>query len=1404
MRIKGNHTKIVNNSPYSKSSYYNEDNNNLFIRITPKLDNKTQDDSKNNSYLNYSNNYDNNRKVPYIYFKSRTPKRKCRFRKTNLKKDNSQIIMHNDSNDYIIQSPLNNDKYINKSINNDIDYFQSNTLSSKMSINTKEIYQDFDGKNKNDYITLLTINNLKNNEKNNKLKNIETRKDSSYQKNDFINSQRNNKFLDDYKKEKVFKKGRPELSKIIIRNQNNKSYDCKIFKEQIGLNRRKKNKRRNYTPNILEDSINDMKGTCIKKGCDRGGKVILYKNYDYISEKRNKKIILIQKIFRSYLFRKKNNILLKNRNNRNYKYKNKTNENGINYKDKYKDIQSSKNKKPNYVKSNPMSISINQISLGEEEYRYKSNNYTYLKKCYFRKPRFENSKDNNNRNKRSFTLEIMAKKNLNLEKRKLTPDFNRKIIDANSFLQITGENSLLIENDNNGNERQNSKNLSNSNISNGKYNNSIKNNNSSIYNKPIYLNNINYTDNNKNKNKLNNDNFSNYKIQNCNYINNDNDFQNHNYNNNYSDSYKYNKTNGNFNEEENDSNNIDAYNNNSVYSISENDNLNTNFNNNYKNNKKDLNINKNKVIYLYKNKNNLNNLKNGQGSNESNNNISNEDEANINNYNYINNITNDETNETNNNNFIYYSNNNQNNSINNQMNKSNNSFNCTKINTNVINNDKSYNKIYNNNNHYKYNNNNEDESEDNINNNDNNSYEYDNDYNNENNNDNNNYNNNYNDNNNDNNNYNDNYHNNYNYNYKDNDYNDNDNYYHNNNYNDDYNHKNDNNSNCNDINGNNNINDNINNYDLDYNNNLHYNNDEENNNIINEDEYLNDNNNIPNNESSQFSISQMKPKITNTKKTVLPKPKNNNNNAYNYSQNDSVQDNNDDDNYNNNFVYNSNNNSYCNVKSSSEYSNEENQNINDLRYKRNNNNSESLKTISNHYDNNESNKNNNSLYNTRQLNANSISSINNNIKKYINHPSSSNNSYENKSNKNTLKEYYNTKNSESLESGLSKRNNISSLKTIKFKYNKLYHKEYLRYIFKDSYMFYALYHLKYMGNYYKYYKSIYILKMLEQRIIKNMQQFCFFIIKGEGFVIKQNIFFNILKTYIKNTNLYINFNNDISKLLQKSNIEYYSNIYKNHKYIPYLRPTDEKNLINTQLFNQDIDFNNLISFICNYLKYEKNANDFSPELIKYYLETRPLKHFNIFTLTRYINSLHYILIFNSYNSKNILNNNKNKSKNKKNHTYNKDILKSKNVPKIKEYLIKRCLSSDNNKFNNLKKLSNVYSLKKKIGNGSEINIGNSTYDDNSRFNHLRNRNNDNIINKEIVNQIYEDYETNKKYLRSKSINYEKLDDYQVKRHVTKCSSCNIGNLLIGNINQANIPLVKKKFIYEKKKYQNNK
>jgi hypothetical protein len=293
-----------------------------------------------------------------------------------------------------------------------------------------------------------------------------------------------------------------------------------------------------------------------------------------------------------------------------------------------------------------------------------------------------------------------------------------------------------------------------------------------------------------------------------------------------------------------------------------------------------------------------------------------------------------------------------------------------------------------------------------------------------------------------------------------------------------------------------------------------------------------------------------------------------------------------------------------------------------------------------------------------------------------------------------------------------------------------------------------------------------------------------------------------LKTYIKKYDLYLNSNDDISKLL-KNNIEYYKEIYTKFKYIPYVKPYDEKKLIQTQLFNNDIDFSSLISFICNYLKYEKKVNDFSPELVKYYLIKRPLQNFNIFTITRYINSLHYIILFNQTNAKNILNKNKD---NKKILTYNNilnndDIIKTNNNQYLKHKNKKRSLSFDDNKSFNIKKLNTFYSLKKKIGENKNnyFNFKNYTYDDMHEYNMMNKGNNDHLINKEIVGQIYEDLNNNKKYMKRRSVNYEKVKTFTIKRHLAQNSSCNINNAAFGIIKTPNNSLIKKKFIYMIKK-----
>ena len=60
-------------------------------------------------------------------------------------------------------------------------------------------------------------------------------------------------------------------------------------------------------------------------------------------------------------------------------------------------------------------------------------------------------------------------------------------------------------------------------------------------------------------------------------------------------------------------------------------------------------------------------------------------------------------------------------------------------------------------------------------------------------------------------------------------------------------------------------------------------------------------------------------------------------------------------------------------------------------------------------------------------------------------------------------------------------------------------------------------------------------------------------------------------------------------------------------------------MINTELFRHDENCNNLIAFISKYLKLEKNLTEFSDDLIKYHLKKIPIRNFNIFGITRYIN-----------------------------------------------------------------------------------------------------------------------------------------------------------------------------------------
>ena len=194
----------------------------------------------------------------------------------------------------------------------------------------------------------------------------------------------------------------------------------------------------------------------------------------------------------------------------------------------------------------------------------------------------------------------------------------------------------------------------------------------------------------------------------------------------------------------------------------------------------------------------------------------------------------------------------------------------------------------------------------------------------------------------------------------------------------------------------------------------------------------------------------------------------------------------------------------------------------------------------------------------------------------------------------------------------------------KIKYQK-YSKDYLENLLKDNSFKFTINQLKEMGMHYKYFRFDYIVKMFVQKIQKVNRQFAFHKIKGEGFTKHKNMYYDVIKTYLNNKDLYINDNNDASKLL-KDILPFYSNMYNKYKFIPYIKSTDEDKLVNTQLFRHDENSNNLISFICNYLKLEKKTSNFTEDLIKYHLHKNPIKNFNIFGLTRYINSLYFVII----------------------------------------------------------------------------------------------------------------------------------------------------------------------------------
>ena len=159
-----------------------------------------------------------------------------------------------------------------------------------------------------------------------------------------------------------------------------------------------------------------------------------------------------------------------------------------------------------------------------------------------------------------------------------------------------------------------------------------------------------------------------------------------------------------------------------------------------------------------------------------------------------------------------------------------------------------------------------------------------------------------------------------------------------------------------------------------------------------------------------------------------------------------------------------------------------------------------------------------------------------------------------------------------------------------------------------------------------------LIQMLSQRIMKNINQYVFYLIYNNNKINDNKInnnnkifFFDSIRSQIK-VNLDIDENNinEISFLL-KTNIPKLFLDDFNKKYIPYINSIQEKNLINTQLFL----YNNekLINYIIYFLEKRKGEklNDKIKANYKKYIKNdlnlHKLKNRNIFGITKYINNL---------------------------------------------------------------------------------------------------------------------------------------------------------------------------------------
>ena len=156
---------------------------------------------------------------------------------------------------------------------------------------------------------------------------------------------------------------------------------------------------------------------------------------------------------------------------------------------------------------------------------------------------------------------------------------------------------------------------------------------------------------------------------------------------------------------------------------------------------------------------------------------------------------------------------------------------------------------------------------------------------------------------------------------------------------------------------------------------------------------------------------------------------------------------------------------------------------------------------------------------------------------------------------------------------------------------------------------------------------IHFIKMLHQRIQKNINQFIFINLinlKTKNKIIQYNSHSYFFQTIWRHIKININLNNEVALLL-KNNIPKYFKKDFSKLYIPYINYSQENNLIKTQLFmNNNVE---LVNYIFYFIEKEKDINiNINKKYIKYHLNKYNLSNKNIFYITKYIDILRKDLI----------------------------------------------------------------------------------------------------------------------------------------------------------------------------------